>query len=154
MRKLYIIEVDESEIVECWNAQGVKEIGYQEYALKKCPEIKVKPYNPTGDCISRKALKEEIASYEREFAPDWVLNLINNAPPVEVFTLEDMQNNFDAGVDSVIGKYDRPKGEWLEYNATGKKQYMCSVCSMKEKNPKIARYCYWCGAKMKGGAEE
>lgn len=44
----------------------------------------------------------------------------------------------------------RPQGEWLEYNATGKKQYMCSECSMKEKNPKIARYCYWCGAKMKG----
>lgn len=53
------------------------------------------------------------------------------------------------------GKAEAPalnsKGEWLEYNATGKKQYMCSKCGMKEKNPKIARYCYWCGAKMKGG---
>lgn len=48
----YIIEVDESEIVECWNEQAAKELGYQEYALKQCPKIKVKLYNPTGDCIS------------------------------------------------------------------------------------------------------
>lgn len=44
MKKKYIIEVDESEIMEYWSELGVKEIGYQEYALKSCPNIKVKPY--------------------------------------------------------------------------------------------------------------
>lgn len=60
MRKQYIIEVDESKIVEGWNEQTVKEIGYQEYALKQCPGIKVKPYNPAGDLISREALKDKL----------------------------------------------------------------------------------------------
>lgn len=54
---------------------------------------------------------------------------------------------------AILVRQWQPQGEWIEYNATGKKQYMCSNCCMEEKNPKIARYCYWCGAKMKGGAE-
>lgn len=44
MKKKYIIEVDESEVIEYWSEHGVKEIGYQEYNLKSCPNIKVKPY--------------------------------------------------------------------------------------------------------------
>ena len=56
MKKKYIIEVDESEIVEYWSEQGVREIGYQEYALKSCPNIKVKPYEerPQGECVTCK----------------------------------------------------------------------------------------------------
>ena len=45
---------------------------------------------------------------------------------------------------------ERKKGKWIEYNATGKKQWMCSECCAKEKNPKVARFCYWCGADMRG----
>ena len=66
----------------------------------------------------------------------------------------DIQRSLDVAIKALErpqGKQDRPQGAWIEYNATGKKQYMCSECGMKEKNPKIARYCYWCGAKMKGG---
>ena len=44
---------------------------------------------------------------------------------------------------------ERKKGKWIEYNATGKKQWMCSECCAKEKNPKVARFCYWCGADMR-----
>ncbi len=69
----------------------------------------------------------------------------------------DIQRSLDVAIKALEKpqvKHDRQKGEWLEYNATGKKQYMCSECGMEEKNPKIARYCYWCGAKMKGEAEE
>lgn len=56
MKKKYIIEVDESEIIEYWSKQGVKEIGYQEYALKSCPNIKVKPYEeiPKGKWVKSK----------------------------------------------------------------------------------------------------
>ena len=54
MKNKYIIEVDESEIIECWSKQGVEEIGYQEYVLKSCPNIKVKPYDeiPQGRWVS------------------------------------------------------------------------------------------------------
>lgn len=45
---------------------------------------------------------------------------------------------------------ERKKGKWIEYNATGKKQWMCSECCAEEKNPKVARFCYWCGADMRG----
>ena len=53
MKKKYIIEVDESEIIKYWNEQAVKEIGYQEYCIKSCPNIKVKPYEerPQGEWI-------------------------------------------------------------------------------------------------------
>lgn len=37
----------------------------------------------TDDCISREGLKKDLASYDREFAPDWVLNRIDNAPTYE-----------------------------------------------------------------------
>ena len=39
-------------------------------------------------------------------------------------------------------------GRWVKYTGMGKEQWMCSECSAEEKNPKIARYCYHCGAKM------
>lgn len=89
MRRQYIIEVDESEIVECWNEQTVKEIGYQEYALNQCPGIKVKPYIPAGDLISREALKAAL-QYRSECGPgctgmccvDCFCDLIDNAPIV------------------------------------------------------------------------
>ena len=53
MKKKYIIEVDESEIIEYWHELVVKEIGYQEYCIKSCPNIKVKSYEerPHGEWI-------------------------------------------------------------------------------------------------------
>lgn len=42
-------------------------------------------------------------------------------------------------------------GRWVKYTGMGKEQWMCSECSVEEKNPKIARYCYYCGAKMDKG---
>lgn len=75
----------------------------------------------------------------------WCDTMLNRHPNIE-------DTNFFNSIKDYM-KEPRPQGKWIEYNATGKKQYMCSECCMKEKNPKIARYCYWCGAKMKGGAE-
>ena len=37
---------------------------------------------------------------------------------------------------------------WIKYTGMGKMQWMCSKCSAEEKNPKVANYCYHCGAKM------
>ena len=93
----YIVEVDESEIVECWNEQAAKELGYQEYALRQCPEIKVKPYNPAGDCISREVINSEIEKrycskrcvvpYEVPYCPDncparLLKNIVKECPSV------------------------------------------------------------------------
>lgn len=45
-------------------------------------------------------------------------------------------------------------GEWIKYTGMGKVQWMCSKCSAEEKNPKVANYCYHCGAKMDGKRRE
>lgn len=85
----YIIDVDDSEIVECWNEQAAKELGYQEYALRQCPGIKVKPYNSAGDLISREALKAKMKEADAE-AIDYEMlvamyeKLVNDAPAVEI----------------------------------------------------------------------
>ncbi len=38
--------------------------------------------------------------------------------------------------------------DWLLYEGDGKKQYMCSNCSVKETKPSVAQFCYHCGAYM------
>lgn len=146
MKKLYIIEVDESDIVECWNERAVKEIGYQEYALKQCPKIKVRPYNYSGDCISREALKEKLqARYdngEEDFDKGYnigleaAIDLIDNASAVEV----------------------KPQGEWINREAVSNtifpfwERYECNQC---HKFSGYSNFCPNCGADMrKGGADE
>ena len=114
-----------------------------------------KPYDDSGDLISREALKTELETYRhtRNYKSDEdeaqnnlldnILEDIDNAPPVETFTLEDMRNNYDAGVESIVGKYDEAKGElWNCRNELclrcGKyeKAYLgaCNDCRYNDKN--------------------
>ena len=128
-----IIEIDDKVFEEIKKSNTIKEhLNKVDWSIRNGT-----PYNPSGDLISREALKTELNS--RPFPQDYSTTLLLGA--------------FNELIDNSQAVEERPQGEWIEYNATGKKQYMCSKCSMKEKNPKIARYCYWCGAKMKGGAE-
>lgn len=122
--------------------------------------IKALEERPQGDCISRSELMKAIGTMvEAEMPIDekWALGLkyslkvIDNAPTVETFTLEDMQNNFDAGVDSIIGKYDKARGEWIDQMAT--KGYVeCPFCH-KQITGGDLNFCVKCGADMRGGAE-
>ena len=106
---------------------------------------------PRGDCISREALKEDLA---KEIKTNdlglWlkILSVIDNVPPVETFTLEDMQNNYDAGVDSVIGKYDKARGEWIEEHGL----IACSNCHTIWLY-RTTDFCPHCGADMRGGSK-
>ena len=106
--------------------------GYYRDIWSACiEELQRRVNNPTGDLISREALKKDLASYDKEFAPDWVLNCIDNAPTVEV-------------------RDNKPKqGEWI-FDGWGT---YCSECGYR---PKIGcgKFCSECGAQMqKGGAE-
>ena len=163
MRKQYIIEVDESEIVACWNEQAVKEIGYQEYDLKQCPGIKVKPYNPAGDLISRevlrKAFNERMYYYSRLSWYD-ANTLINKAPAVEPTYISDIPNDKVKDLQELAIDYDeglavferkRPQGEWVD-SPDGLPECCCNLCGAK--NVTIWRnFCPNCGADMRGGAE-
>ena len=138
--------------------------------------------NPSGDCISRELLKKDIEAQISDFNElnkkgepykdfkdirailfGLVIgkNLIDNAPPVEVFTLEDMQNNYDLGAMHENGKHDRPQGKWKTVDGyDGDEYYECSNCgepwvlyagTPEENN---MNFCPNCGADLrKGGAE-
>ena len=126
-----------------------------------------KPYDDSGDLISREALKAYARTILHEDnATNFSLikmfdEIIDDVPAVETFTLEDMQNNYDAGVDSVIGKYDKAKGEWKTVEGyDGDEYYECSNCgepwvlyagTPKENN---MNFCPNCGAKMSTEAED
>lgn len=43
---------------------------------------------------------------------------------------------------------ERRIGRWILYEGNDKEEYMCSECSAKELSPEMARFCWWCGAKM------
>ena len=96
------------------------------------------PYNPTGDAISREALKEAISSTIAQATEigimadaNYLWGLLNyaidNAPTVEA----------------------RPQGEWIKIDEEWY-DYKCSVCG--EKVRRLYPFCH-CGAEMKGGAE-
>ena len=152
-----IIECAEQTYSECKKISGLSETAYV--------IAHGTPYNPSGDLISREALKKDIEKrcgepfdYIKTIVP--TLKAIDNAPTVETFTLEDMQNNFGAGVDSIIGKYDKAKGEWKTVKGIdGDEYYECPNCgepwvlvagTPKDNN---MNFCPNCGADMrKGGA--
>ena len=98
-----------------------------------------KPYNPSGDCISRSDLRKEVVGMMINKADDLeevefeinatlasVCEAIDNAPPVE----------------------PRPKGEWIDYDNTF---YKCPDCGYL-----LEKCCPQCQNKVilpKGGAE-
>lgn len=89
-----------------------------------------KPYDASGDLISREALKKAItkATYNFEQIPirvDKVQEIIDNAPTVE-----------------------RPQGEWIKLRDYDFKCSLCGFSIMDKYN-----FCPECGADMRGGAE-
>lgn len=115
-------------------------------------------YNPSGDCISRSALREAI--FYHDYSPckiDENANeimrqariIIDNAPTVEAYTSEDIVKYVSATEDLVREKLERPKGEWVY--RTDIAFFTCSKCDgigyIRDK------FCKHCGAEMQGGAE-
>lgn len=65
-----------------------------------------------------------------------------------------------AEISDLINAYEgRPKGEWINHrNDYGHNIADCSLCGKTmqwhdEDEDGIPRYCWYCGAKMNGGAE-
>jgi len=84
------------------------------------------PYNPQGDAISREALRKAIEEVEDNYdgyEPNdlgkfmcKVDDLIDNAPPVEVYTKDDMAGAYNEGYvcgNKEAGKA-RPQGEYVD----------------------------------------
>lgn len=58
----------------------------------------------------------------------------------------------------IIGKYEeRPQGEWMrKVDDAGFVSYICSECGaeIEVEDCSDDKFCFNCGAKMRGGAEE
>lgn len=73
-----LIEIDEHTIEEM-NASLLFSVRVQD----ELAEVIKNGIPITDDCISRDALKKDIETYDRAFAPDWVISKIDNAPTYE-----------------------------------------------------------------------
>lgn len=126
--------------------------------INSIPVIPESPNDPSGDYISRNALREAI--FYHDYSPckiDENANeimrqariIIDNAPTVEAYTSEDIVKYVSATEDLVREKLERPKGEWVYQ--TDIAFFTCSKCNgigyIRDK------FCKHCGAEMQGGAE-
>lgn len=122
-----------------------------------------KPYDDSGDCISREALKEAIEEVEDNYDGyepndlgkfmNKVYDLIDNAP--KVFDCRSCKNNgnerecVDCHDYCNFVRYEaRPQGKWIEENGL----IACSNCHTIWLYRRT-KFCPNCGADMRGGAE-
>ena len=110
------------------------------------------PYNSSGDCISREALKEAIEQGEGipwdRYGKDALCvrkKYIDNAPTVDLWQMR--QEATENALKKAEVLYNRPQGEWEKDNIG----IYCSVCKchIDVESP----FCPLCGADMRGGAE-
>ena len=103
----------------------------------------------SNDLISREALKKAIEEYKYCGFYDKLIDLIDNAPLVDTYTIEDIQEVRENSLILGAKLAQKLEGEWLK-NAN--EIYKCSLCGAFG-NPNYFRFCPNCGAKMKGGAK-
>lgn len=106
--------------------------------------------NPSGDLISREALKKEIDEivfhiHDRAELREMVLCKIDNAPTVE----QNWRFYYDHGYKQAERDLKRPQGEWELHGMI----YYCSECG-HDCGESGDNFCGNCGADMrKGGAK-
>ena len=103
-----------------------------------------------NDLISRERLKNTIllGNYDTQSK---ILSAIDNAPTVEP--------TFGLFKEMLCAECEkRPQGEWIRTGSlgNGNAHYECSNCHHGDEHAESQEvpYCWFCGAKMKGGAEE
>ena len=119
------------------------------------------PYNPSGDRISREALKEAIQKCEEEpnYQHDgetWqnglymAETLIDNAPKVEITEEQAIDKLHETGwlIEHDKEMATRPQGKWELHGMI----YYCSECG-HDCGESGDNFCGNCGADMRGGAE-
>ena len=114
------------------------------------------PYNPTGDCISREALKDITYINKGNFnTVEGIREWIDNAPPVDLWQMR--QEATENALKKAEVLYGRPKRKWIECRSSD--HWKCDECGHPA--PLESRDCEWlsnfcpnCGADMrKGGAD-
>lgn len=154
-----IIEIDEKRYEE------IKQIADAQLELKNKTEAQIIangiPYNPSGDCISRSKLREEMKKWFDEKCGEYaqVYSEIDNAPTVDT-ACPHCDSGYAQGYSDgyLKGKEERPKGEWIIIKSPLSNETIvkCNKCGEEFIGNDVEDYkfCPICGADMrKGGAE-
>ena len=117
---------------------------------------------PQGDLISREALKETLSKRlwfvsSPECDAQEIKDIIDNAPTIKTFTLEDIEEQYRKGLEKGLSEWEteRPQGEWITISKSTYPQvepdiYECSICHKQKWHCKT-NFCPNCGAEMVGG---
>ena len=137
-----------------------------------CLAIKSLAERPQGDLISREALKKAINDNGCRHSHYFdVFDVIDDAPPVETYTKDDMTREYLKGYNACKDMNERPQGEWIpctksgmplteQGRLSGEKWYgfKCSnpKCNYIYKGNALTEspFCQKCGADMKGGTDK
>ena len=110
-----------------------------------------KPYDDSGDCISRSALLNQIDT------TDWsdVRLLVEDAPAVEAYTETDLIDANKVGYKTARSVYERPQGECRTCKHRDPEDKKCD-CGGQERQGCCFPVSddYFCKFYEKGGAEE
>ena len=109
-----------------------------------------------NDLISREALKKQLKAkidldQDDEFTRGYnigisaCVELIDNAPSVEVYTCTDLINENKKGFNTARRLYERPQGEW-NYIQAG--MCVCPFCGATP-HKEYKNFCAKCGADMR-----
>lgn len=157
-----------------FEGQGESDKTEFEHDFNEILDLAISALNPTGDLISRSALRERIRKKAATdvkskldiFTVEEILVTIGNVPPVQqsILPLSSEADNaymrgYEVGkVDGILRANKRPHGKWvlvhpLQENDEG--AYMCSVCRTGDWciSPEF-KFCPYCGAAMDGGNAE
>lgn len=106
-----------------------------------------------SDLISREALKKALKEKFDDFIAEGVYDEIDNAPTVEAYPFEQVQElvKLNQQFAEEIEELKKPQGEWIKIGEIGL-AYKCNRCG--EVDVISTNFCPNCGARMKkGGAE-
>ena len=118
--------------------------------------------NAEGDLISRSALKEQFT--EGAYTSKGIREIIDNAPAVDTYTIEDIQEVQENSLILGAKLSQRPEGKWIRHDPdetnTAFPMMECSCCHKTKPQYmypalfySINQYCNWCGSKMMQGDE-
>jgi len=115
----YIIELDDATFAELTKYGEPLPVGntFHDSILKAVANSK--PYDDSGDLISRSELRKtfwqagEDCQHECVIAMETAIATIDNAPTVETYTYKDIMRYVSATEKLVRDKIKRPQGEWV-----------------------------------------
>lgn len=141
-------------LTQDFEGQGASDRAEFEQDCNEILDLAISALNPTGDLISREALKDQFRNlFDLKFLPvlqEMLLGIIDNAPAVQ----QNWRFYYDHGYAQAKRDFERPQGEWVVYGKQGDIPITdrCTNCNYEMKWYKTKyNFCPQCGADMQKG---